>query len=54
MIVEACMADRGRYDAGIDTVHGRPNGRDGWDIILGPVAHCELLKAVSYGEESSL
>lgn len=41
MVVEAFVADCGRDDAGIDTIHGRPNGRGGRDIVLSPVTHSE-------------
>lgn len=41
MVVETFVTDCGRDDAGIDAIHGCPDGRGGRDVVLGPVTHSE-------------
>lgn len=41
MVIEAFVADCGRDNAGVDAIHGRPDGRGGRDIVLSPITHSE-------------
>lgn len=50
MIIEALVANCGRDNASIDTVHRRSNGRRGRDVILSPVAHFVFLNRRSYAQ----